>query len=73
LITVSPQLLSAIGLKLLISTIERIQKHINPDVAIKGVLMTMCDTRTNLYKEVSELVEKTCSKNDRAFLFDKLN
>ena len=67
LITVSPQLLSAIGLKLLIGTIERIQKHINPDVAIEGVLMTMCDTRTNLYKEVSEIVEKTYSKTIRVF------
>jgi len=67
LITVTPQLLSAIGLKLLIKTIQKVQKHINPNVAIEGVLMTMCDTRTNLYKEVSEIVDKTYSQTIRIF------
>ena len=33
LITVTPQLLSAIGLKLLIKNIQRIQKYVNPAVA----------------------------------------
>lgn len=59
LITVTPQLLSAIGLKLLIKTIDKVKKHINPTVQIAGVLMTMCDTRTNLYKDVSEIIEET--------------
>lgn len=67
LITVTPQLLSAIGLKLLVKTIQKVQKHINPSVAIEGVLMTMCDTRTNLYKEISEIVEKTYSQTIRIF------
>jgi len=67
LITVTPQLLSAIGLKLLIKTIQKVQKHINPDVVIEGVLMTMCDTRTNLYKDVSEIMDKTYSRSIRIF------
>jgi chromosome partitioning protein len=62
LITVTPQLLSAIGLKLLIRTIEKVQKHINPDVKIEGVLMTMCDTRTNLYRDMNAIMEKTYSQ-----------
>ncbi len=67
IITVTPQLLSAIGLKLLIKTIKKVQKHINPAVAIEGVLMTMCDTRTNLYKDISEIMEKTYSSEIRIF------
>ena len=67
LITVTPQLLSAVGLKLLIKTIQKVQKHINPAVKIEGVLMTMCDTRTNLYKEVSEIMDKTYSQTIRIF------
>ena len=67
LITVTPQLLSAIGLKLLIKTIKRIQKHFNPAVTIEGVLMTMCDTRTNLYREMSEIMEKTYGETVRIF------
>jgi len=37
LIAVTPQLLSAVGLKLLIKTINKVQKHINPAVTIEGV------------------------------------
>ena len=67
LIPVTPQLLSAVGLKMLIKTIQKIQKHINPAVTIEGVLMTMCDTRTNLYRDMSDIMEKTYSQTVRIF------
>jgi chromosome partitioning protein len=67
IIPVTPQLLSAVGLKLLINTIQKVRKHINPAVAIEGILMTMCDTRTNLYREVRELMDKTYSQSIRIF------
>jgi chromosome partitioning protein len=67
LIPVTPQLLSAVGLKMLIKTIQKIQKHINPAVTIEGVLMSMCDTRTNLYKDISNIMEKTYSQTVRIF------
>ena len=67
LIAVTPQLLSAVGLKLLIKTINKVQKHINPAVTIEGVIMTMCDTRTNLYKDVSEIMAKTYGESIRIF------
>jgi chromosome partitioning protein len=67
IIPVTPQLLSAVGMKMLIKTIQKIQKHVNPTVTIEGVLMSMCDTRTNLYKEISEIMEKTYSQTVRIF------
>lgn len=67
LIPVTPQLLSAIGLKMLIKTIQKVQKHINPALVIDGVLMAMCDTRTNLYRDVSDIMEKTYSQTIRIF------
>jgi chromosome partitioning protein len=67
LIPVTPQLLSAIGLKMLIKTIQKVQKHINPTLVIDGVLMAMCDTRTNLYKDINDIMEKTYSKTIRIF------
>ena len=67
LIPVTPQLLSAIGLKMLIKTIQKVQKHINPALVIDGVLMAMCDTRTNLYKEVNGIMDKTYSQSIRIF------
>ncbi|MDR2729215.1 MAG: ParA family protein [Chitinispirillales bacterium] len=64
---VTPQLLSAVGLKLLVKTIQKVQKHINPNVKIEGILMAMCDTRTNLYKEISEIMEQAYSRSIRIF------
>ena len=67
IIPVTPQLLSAVGLKMLIKTIGKVQKHINPDVSIEGVLMTMCDTRTNLYRDMSDIMETSYSQTLRIF------
>ena len=67
IIPVTPQLLSAVGMKMLIKTIQKIQKHVNPAVTIEGVLMSMCDTRTNLYKDISSIMEKTYSQTVRIF------
>ena len=66
IIPVTPQLLSAVGLRLLIRTIERVQKHINPIISIEGVL-TMCQLNTNLYKDMSEIMDKTYSQTIRIF------
>jgi len=67
IIPVTPQLLPAVGMKMLIKTIQKIQKHVNPNVSIEGVLMSMCDTRTNLYKDISNIMEKTYSQTVRIF------
>ncbi|MCL2189047.1 MAG: ParA family protein [Defluviitaleaceae bacterium] len=67
IIPVTPQLLSAVGMKMLIKTIQKIQKHINPNVAIEGVLMSMCDIRTNLYKDISNIMEETYCQTVRIF------
>ena len=67
LIPVTPQLLSAVGLKMLIRRIQKVQKFVNPALVIEGVLMAMCDTRTNLYKEVSTIMDKTYSQSIRIF------
>jgi chromosome partitioning protein len=67
IIPVTPQLLSAVGLRLLIRTIQRVQKYVNPAIAIEGVLMTMCDTRTNLYRDMSGIMDKTYSRTIRIF------
>jgi chromosome partitioning protein len=67
IIPVTPQLLSAVGLKLLINTIETAKEYFNPAVSIEGILMTMCDTRTNLYKDITEIMDKTYSQSVRIF------
>jgi chromosome partitioning protein len=46
------------GLSQLLSTIRLVQKHLNHDLAIDGVLLTMLDARTNLGIQVIEEVKK---------------
>lgn len=42
------------GVSELMSTVQRIQKSLNPRLAIAGILLTMYDDRTNLSKDVAE-------------------
>ena len=46
------------GLSLLMSTLERVRKQLNPDLNIIGALMTMFDARTNLAIQVVDEVKK---------------
>jgi chromosome partitioning protein len=46
------------GLTQLIATINLVRDHLNPHLAIKGVLLTMFDPRTNLSAEVSAEVRR---------------
>jgi chromosome partitioning protein len=46
------------GLTQLIATINLVRDHLNPNLAIKGVVLTMFDPRTNLSAEVSAEVRR---------------
>ena len=46
------------GLVYLLRTIQRVKLHVNPDLIIAGVLLTMSDTRTNLSKDVEAEVRR---------------
>ncbi|HBV86645.1 MAG TPA: sporulation initiation inhibitor Soj [Desulfosporosinus sp.] len=46
------------GLTLLMSTLEKVRKHINPNLNILGALLTMFDARTNLAIQVVDEVKK---------------
>jgi chromosome partitioning protein len=46
------------GLTLLMNTLERVRKHLNPDLNIFGALLTMFDARTNLSIQVVDEVKK---------------
>ena len=50
------------GLGQLLSTIKRIKLSINPNLRIKGILLTMFDKRTNLAQQVVEDAEKYFKK-----------
>ena len=46
------------GLSQLLSTVRIVQKHLNQDLKIEGVLLTMFDARTNLGIQVIDEVKK---------------
>ncbi len=45
------------GLGQLMKTIQLVQNHLNPDLEIEGVILTMYDARTNLSQQVIEEVK----------------
>lgn len=58
LIPVQCEYLAMEGLGDLISTIDRVRRAISPDLLIRGVILTMFDSRTNLANDVVEEVKK---------------
>jgi chromosome partitioning protein len=46
------------GISELLATVRRIQKGLNPRLAIAGILLTMYDDRTNLSKDVAEEIRR---------------
>tara|TARA_R110001599_G_scaffold84130_2_gene226689 strand:- start:109028 stop:109825 length:798 start_codon:yes stop_codon:yes gene_type:complete len=53
------------GLGQLLNTIKIVRQHLNPDLDIEGVLLTMYDTRTRLSNQVAEEVKRYF--DDRVF------
>ena len=68
IIPVSPQLWSATGLTDLVQTIFKVKRKINPRIEIEGILMTMCDERTRLFRDTKALLDEFC--RDRIRIFD---
>jgi len=58
IITVSPQFLSAAGINLLLKTIDKVKKRVNQRLKIEGILMTMCDNRTGLHREIHDTIKE---------------
>ena len=58
IIPVQAQYLPAKGMTQLLSTIAKVKKHTNPNLAIDGILLTLVDDRTNLAKSTVEALRE---------------
>ncbi|GHU56879.1 sporulation initiation inhibitor Soj [Clostridia bacterium] len=68
LIPVQAQYLPVKGLELLMQSIAKIRRQINPKLSILGILMTMVDSRTNYAKEISTLLKNAYA--DKLHIFE---
>ena len=46
------------GIAMLMNTVQRVQRNLNPALKLEGVVMTMYDSRTNLSQDVVEEIKK---------------
>ncbi len=57
-VTMQAEYLALRGLSQMVNTIDLVRDHLNPDLAVAGVIFCMYDNRTNLSREVRAEVEK---------------
>ena len=62
LIVADTQLFAIVGIGELLKTIQKIKKRVNPKLKVQGILLTMCENRTNLSKTLTEQVEEMFPK-----------
>lgn len=62
-----PHFLSVKGLELLLHSISKVRKQINPSLKIDGILMTMVDSRTTFTKEIISLMRSQYGENIKVF------
>ena len=58
LVTADIQMFAVLGINELLKTVQKIKKRVNSKLKVRGILLTMCDNRTNLYKTLTEQVEE---------------
>ena len=67
LIPATPEYLSVKGLELLLQTIMKLKRRINPKITFEGILLTMFDERTNLSKNMIDMVAEAYGEHIKVF------
>lgn len=62
-----PSFLSAKGLDLLLRSVSKVKRSINPGLTVDGILLTMVDSRTNNARDVIESLRNGIGRNIRVF------
>lgn len=66
-IPTQPHYLSAKGLELLLRSVSKVRRQINPKLRIDGILMTMVMSRTNIAKEITASVKSAYGQKIKVF------
>ncbi len=62
-----PSFLSTKGLNLLLHSISKVKRSINPNLKIDGILLTMVDSRTNHARDIIESLRQTVGQKINVF------
>lgn len=62
-----PNFLSTKGLNLLLRSISKVKRSINPALRVDGILLTMVDNRTNNAKDIISSLRQSVGQNIRVF------
>ena len=66
-IPTQPHYLSTKGLELLLRSVSKVKRQINPHLRIDGILMTMVMPRTNISKEITATVKSAYGQRIKVF------
>ena len=67
IIPIQAHFLSVKGLELLLKTVGRVRKQLNPDLAIEGILLNMLDRRSTFTQEIIALIRDHFGTNLKVF------
>lgn len=67
IVTANPQLLAMRGLQDFLIIVRKIRSRINEQLEVSGILLTMCEGRTNLCKTITKEVQETFEGKLRVF------
>jgi chromosome partitioning protein len=67
IITVNPQYLAMMGLQDFLRTATKVRNRLNPGLTVEGILITMCESRTNLGKVIMDQVAEAFEGQIRVF------
>ncbi|MCL2190209.1 MAG: ParA family protein [Defluviitaleaceae bacterium] len=70
IIPASPQVWSITGLTELLQTIFKVKRKLNTNIKIAGILMTLCDDRTRLFRETYDMIKEMYG--DKVTIFNTL-
>jgi chromosome partitioning protein len=67
LIPVQTQYLPAKGMTKLLQTVNKVQRKINSNLKINGIVMTLADSNTNITRSTIETIRESFSRNIKVF------
>ena len=67
IIPVQAHYLPVKGLEQLLKTVSKVQRQLNSNLQVSGILLTMVEGRTNFAKDISNLVRQAYGQSIRVF------